>query len=87
VNANTGEIAWQTTLGINEALPEGKQRVGGSGNGSDRNSRRAGLHRRSIFVVRDPLRRGSRHPMIGQTLGHYRITDRTCGSGELVSEA
>ena len=32
VNANTGEIAWQTTLGINEALPEGKQRVGGSGN-------------------------------------------------------
>jgi quinoprotein glucose dehydrogenase len=31
VNANTGEIAWRTTLGINEALPEGKQSVGGSG--------------------------------------------------------
>ena len=31
VNANTGDIAWQTTLGINEALPEGKQNVGGSG--------------------------------------------------------
>ena len=26
MNANTGEIAWQTTLGINEALPEGKLR-------------------------------------------------------------
>jgi glucose dehydrogenase len=31
VNANTGEIAWQTTLGINENLPAGKQNVGGSG--------------------------------------------------------
>jgi quinoprotein glucose dehydrogenase len=31
VNANTGEIAWQTTLGINERLPEGKQNTGGSG--------------------------------------------------------
>jgi glucose dehydrogenase len=31
VNANTGDIAWVTTLGINEALPPGKQNVGGSG--------------------------------------------------------
>jgi quinoprotein glucose dehydrogenase len=31
VNANTGEIAWQTTLGINENVPAGKQNVGGSG--------------------------------------------------------
>ena len=31
VNANTGEIAWQTTLGVNEFLPAGKQNVGGSG--------------------------------------------------------
>ncbi len=31
VNANTGEIAWQTVLGINEKLPPGKQHVGGSG--------------------------------------------------------
>jgi len=31
VNANTGEIAWQTTLGTNDALPEGKRDVGGSG--------------------------------------------------------
>jgi quinoprotein glucose dehydrogenase len=31
VNANTGDIAWQTTLGTNEVLPEGKQNVGGSG--------------------------------------------------------
>ena len=31
VNANTGEIAWQTPLGLNENLPEGKQNVGGSG--------------------------------------------------------
>jgi quinoprotein glucose dehydrogenase len=31
VNANTGDIAWQTTLGITEALPEGKQHTGGSG--------------------------------------------------------
>jgi len=31
VNANTGEIAWQTTLGITEALPPGKQATGSSG--------------------------------------------------------
>jgi quinoprotein glucose dehydrogenase len=31
VNANTGEIAWQTTLGTTEALPEGKRNTGGSG--------------------------------------------------------
>jgi glucose dehydrogenase len=31
VNANTGEIAWQTTLGIAEQLPAGKQDTGGSG--------------------------------------------------------
>jgi glucose dehydrogenase len=28
INANTGEIAWQVVLGINERLPEGKQKVG-----------------------------------------------------------
>jgi len=31
VNANTGEIAWETTLGINEALPEGKRNSGNAG--------------------------------------------------------
>jgi quinoprotein glucose dehydrogenase len=31
VNANTGEIAWATTLGLNEALPEGRQLTGNSG--------------------------------------------------------
>ena len=31
VNANTGDIAWQTTLGANEALPEGKRNAGGAG--------------------------------------------------------
>jgi len=31
VNANTGDIAWQTTLGTNRSLPEGKRNVGGSG--------------------------------------------------------
>jgi quinoprotein glucose dehydrogenase len=31
VNANTGDIAWQTTLGTNPSLPEGKRNVGGSG--------------------------------------------------------
>jgi quinoprotein glucose dehydrogenase len=31
VNANTGDIAWETTLGSNEFLPAGKQNVGGSG--------------------------------------------------------
>jgi quinoprotein glucose dehydrogenase len=31
VNANTGEIAWQTPLGLTEVLPEGKQRTGNSG--------------------------------------------------------
>lgn len=31
VDTNTGEVAWQTTLGITEALPEGKQLTGGSG--------------------------------------------------------
>ncbi len=31
VNANTGDVAWQTTLGTTEALPEGKRNTGGSG--------------------------------------------------------
>jgi quinoprotein glucose dehydrogenase len=31
VNANTGEIAWESTLGLNEELPEGKQLVGNAG--------------------------------------------------------
>ena len=31
VNANTGDFAWQTTLGTNEALPEGKRNTGGAG--------------------------------------------------------
>ena len=31
VNANTGDVAWQTTLGTNETLPAGKRNVGGAG--------------------------------------------------------
>jgi len=31
VNGNTGDIAWQTTLGTNDALPEGKRNSGGAG--------------------------------------------------------
>jgi quinoprotein glucose dehydrogenase len=31
VDASHGEIAWRAVLGINEALPEDRQRVGGSG--------------------------------------------------------
>jgi glucose dehydrogenase len=31
VNANNGEVAWQTTLGLTEVLPEGKQNTGNSG--------------------------------------------------------
>jgi quinoprotein glucose dehydrogenase len=31
VNANTGGIVWESVLGINEALPAGKQLVGNSG--------------------------------------------------------
>ena len=31
VNANTGEIAWESVLGLNPALPEGKQLVGNVG--------------------------------------------------------
>ena len=31
VNALTGEMAWRTTLGLNLALPEGRQTVGGAG--------------------------------------------------------
>jgi glucose dehydrogenase len=31
VDANTGEIVWESVLGINELLPEGKQLVGNSG--------------------------------------------------------
>jgi quinoprotein glucose dehydrogenase len=31
VDANTGEVAWQVPLGLNEALPEGRQRTGNSG--------------------------------------------------------
>ena len=33
VNANTGDIAWQSTLGITEGLPEGKRNVGANGSG------------------------------------------------------
>ena len=33
VNAGTGEIAWEVPLGINDLLPEGKQRVGSPGQG------------------------------------------------------
>ncbi|HKJ72585.1 MAG TPA: PQQ-binding-like beta-propeller repeat protein [Alphaproteobacteria bacterium] len=32
VNANTGKIAWKSILGLNEALPKGKQLVGNSSN-------------------------------------------------------
>ncbi len=31
VNANTGEIAWQSRLGLTEGLPEGKRNTGNSG--------------------------------------------------------
>jgi quinoprotein glucose dehydrogenase len=31
VDANTGEIAWQSTLGTTDALPEGRRLTGGSG--------------------------------------------------------
>jgi quinoprotein glucose dehydrogenase len=31
VNANTGEIVWESVLGLNENLPEGKQLVGSAG--------------------------------------------------------
>jgi len=32
VDANTGKVKWQVPLGLNEALPEGKQLVGNAGN-------------------------------------------------------
>jgi quinoprotein glucose dehydrogenase len=31
VNANTGDVAWETPLGINELLPEGKRNTGNAG--------------------------------------------------------
>lgn len=31
IDASRGEIAWRSVLGLNENLPEGRQRVGGSG--------------------------------------------------------
>jgi quinoprotein glucose dehydrogenase len=31
VNANTGDVAWETPLGINEALPEGRRNTGNAG--------------------------------------------------------
>jgi quinoprotein glucose dehydrogenase len=31
VDANTGQIAWESVLGLNENLPEGKRLVGNSG--------------------------------------------------------
>jgi len=31
VNANTGEVAWESVLGLNESLPEGKQLSGNAG--------------------------------------------------------
>jgi glucose dehydrogenase len=33
INANTGDIAWQVPLGVNETLPPGKQNVGSPGAG------------------------------------------------------
>ncbi|PWU02084.1 MAG: pyrroloquinoline quinone-dependent dehydrogenase [Terriglobia bacterium] len=33
VNANTGDIAWQVPLGVNETLPEGKRNAGAAGSG------------------------------------------------------
>jgi quinoprotein glucose dehydrogenase len=33
VNVNTGDIAWRTTLGVTDSLPEGKQNTGRPGNG------------------------------------------------------
>jgi quinoprotein glucose dehydrogenase len=33
INANTGDIAWQVPLGLNETLPAGKQNVGSPGAG------------------------------------------------------
>lgn len=33
VNGNTGDIAWQVPLGVNETLPEGKRNVGSPGAG------------------------------------------------------
>ena len=47
VNANTGEIAWETPLGLTEALPEGKQLTGSSGSaGPTVDGGRTGLRRR-----------------------------------------
>ena len=31
VNANTGQVAWESVLGLNERLPEGRQLVGNTG--------------------------------------------------------
>jgi quinoprotein glucose dehydrogenase len=31
INANTGDIAWQSVIGITEGLPPGKQNTGGGG--------------------------------------------------------
>jgi quinoprotein glucose dehydrogenase len=33
VNANTGDIAWEVPLGVNDTLPEGKRNVGSPGAG------------------------------------------------------
>ena len=33
INANTGDIAWQAPLGVNETMPAGKQNVGSPGAG------------------------------------------------------
>jgi quinoprotein glucose dehydrogenase len=46
VNANTGEIAWETPLGLTEALPEGKQLTGNSGSAGPRHGRRRRVRRR-----------------------------------------
>lgn len=44
VNANTGEIMWQTTLGVTDGLPAGNQNKGRV-SGSDGYGRRVGVHR------------------------------------------
>ncbi len=48
VNANTGDIAWQSPLGLVEGLPEGKQNCG-----SERQRRTSGHRRRIGFHRRD----------------------------------
>ena len=75
VNANTGEIAWQTPLGLTEALPEDKQLTGNSGSAGPHGDRWGrGVRRRNHRSSAARLRREERQGAVVGAAGRARST-------------